>query len=67
MTCDAVKTLFNAASSMVQQANSKRAVAHVQDGVNYRDMPGNKNMQATVQGINQKNADFWAKQNGTRH
>lgn len=66
MTCDAVKTLFNAASSMVQQANSKRA-AYVHDGVNYRDMPGNKAMQSTVQTINQKNADFWAKQSGTRH
>jgi hypothetical protein len=65
MTCDAVTMLFNSASNEVQRANSKRAT--VRDGVNYNGMPGNANMQTTVQTINAANKAFWEKQTGVRH
>lgn len=63
MTCDAVSRLFNAASTMMQQTNTKRTTASSGGRMDYRDtMPGNVSMQSTVADMNKKNREFWAKQ-----
>jgi hypothetical protein len=66
MTCDAVKRLFNAASTMVQTANSKRAVSYDTSGSFYD--AANKGLRQSVRDIQAKNEAFWAnQQQGVRH
>ena len=63
MTCDAVETLFNAASSMVQHANGKRATHATTDMYSTQ----NRSLQSSISQMQAKNDEFWAKNGGTTH
>jgi len=56
LTCDAVQLLFNGASELVRQANSRRTITDMSGGHNY-NTAANASLLETVRSINQKNRD----------
>lgn len=56
MTCDAVQYVYNGASELVRQSNTRRQTDGVGDGMNYH-AAANASMLDTVKHINQKNRE----------